>query len=516
MTAAAHEEHAQTLPAGELAFRAVGVKKHYPGVKALDGVDLDGYAGSVLGVCGANGAGKSTFAKLLAGVESLTEGEITITGYPHPVRNAAEAEQAGVLMMHQEPLIIDDFTVGENVWLYKLRQGKDIRPWAQKVDTNSAETRKVLEGVGLGHLSTRQLARDLGPGQRQMLSLSRAAVTTHKIMILDETTASTSEEHFNDILDLVDREKKAGTSIIFVSHRLNEVFAMCDRIAVLRNGKLIKVLDAAETNPDEITSLMIGQALKALARPAPVQVTSDQVPVLSVADLYGGTARGVSFDVNPGEIVGLYGLVGSGRSSVARTITGQRPAAAGTIKLHGKQVDLPTPTAAVSKRIAYLTEDRRLEGFVKDFDNGQNMSLVVLPKLSKAGVVDGGAEKKRVRELIGEYQVKGGTKTYTRTLSGGNQQKVVVAKWMETDPDFVVLDEPTKGIDVGARANIYEIIHALAARGKGVLVVSSEAEELLSLCHRILVMRNGGIVGEFDPEDATTDDLIRTALTHQD
>ena len=185
--------------------------------------------------------------------------------------------------MHQEPLIIDDFTVGENVWLYKLREGKDIRPWAQKVDTNSAETRKVLQGVGLGHLSTRQPARDLGPGQRQMLSLSRAAVTTHKIMILDETTASTSEEHFNDILDLVDREKRAGTSIIFVSHRLNEVFAMCDRIAVLRNGKLIKVLDAAETDADEITSLMIGQALKALARPAPLK----------------GHARSGSGDVGP-------------------------------------------------------------------------------------------------------------------------------------------------------------------------------------------------------------------------
>jgi ribose transport system ATP-binding protein len=499
----------------KVAFKAVGVKKHYPGVNALDGVDLEGYAGSVLGVCGANGAGKSTFAKLLAGVETPTDGEITVAGHPHPVRNAAEAEQAGVLMMHQEPLIIDDFTVGENVWLYKLREGKDIRPWATKTDTNSPRTQEVLRGVGLGHLSTRQLARDLGPGQRQMLSLSRAAVTTHQILILDETTASTSEEHFNDILDLVDREKKAGTSIIFVSHRLNEVFAMCDRIAVLRNGQLIKVLDAAGSNPDEITTLMIGQALKALHRPAPVEASA-KTPVMEVRDLYGGTAKGVSFDVNPGEIVGLYGLVGSGRSSVARTITGQRKAASGSIKLHGTAINLPTPGSAVSKRIAYLTEDRRLEGFVKDFDNGENMSLVVLPKMSKGGVVRAAVEKKRVRELIGEYQVKGGTTTYTRTLSGGNQQKVVVAKWLETDPDFVVLDEPTKGIDVGARANIYEIIHRVAARGKGVLVVSSEAEELLSLCHRILVMRNGVIAGEFDPEHADTDDLIRTALTHID
>jgi ribose transport system ATP-binding protein len=509
------EEVAGQLPRGEIAFRAEGVKKHYPGVRALDGVDLEGYAGEVVAVCGANGAGKSTFAKLLAGVETPTDGEIRVTGYPHAIRNAAEAEQAGVLMMHQEPLIIDDFTVGENVWLYKLRQGRDIRPWATKVDTNSEETRRVLRDIGLGHLRTSQLARDLGPGQRQMLSLSRALVTDHKIMILDETTASTSEEHFNDILDLVKREKAAGTCIMFVSHRLNEVFAMSDRIVVLRNGRLVDVVTAAESNPDDITTLMIGEALKALARPAPAQ-TEGKTPVISVRDVYGGAAKGVSLEVAPGEIVGLYGLVGSGRSSVARTITGQRSAASGTIAVHGEAVHLTSPGAALSKRIAYLTEDRRLEGFVKDFDNGENMTLVVLPRMAKGGVVDARREKTRVRELIQEFQVKGGAKTYTRTLSGGNQQKVVVAKWLEAEPDLVVLDEPTKGIDVGARANIYETIHALAARGKGVLVVSSEAEELLSLCHRILVMRNGRIVKEFDPEHADTDDLIRTALTHQD
>ena len=507
-------EHGQ-LETGQVAFTAVGVKKHYPGVKALDGVDLEGYAGEVLAVCGANGAGKSTFAKLLAGVETPTDGEITVTGYPHPVRNAAEAEQAGVLMMHQEPLIIDDFTVGENVWLYKLRQGSDIRPWAKKQSTNDKRTREVLRDVGLGHLRTNQPAADLGPGQRQMLSLTRAAVSPHKIMILDETTASTSEEHFKDILELVRREKEAGTAIIFVSHRLNEVFAMSDRIAVLRNGKLVQVLKTAETDPDEVTSLMIGEALKALARPAPVENTGAD-PVISVRDLWGGSAEGVSFDVNPGEIVGLYGLVGSGRSSVARTITGQKRAASGTITIRGEVVQLASPGAALRKGVAYLTEDRRLEGFVKDFDNGANMSLVVLPKMAKGGVVQTGVEKARVRELIDEYQVKGGTKTLTRSLSGGNQQKVVVAKWLETDPDFVVLDEPTKGIDVGARANIYEIIQAVAARGKGVLVVSSEAEELLSLCHRILVMRNGHIVEEFDPEQADTDDLIRTALSQTD
>ncbi|OYN98240.1 ribose transport system ATP-binding protein/L-arabinose transport system ATP-binding protein [Propionibacteriaceae bacterium ES.041] len=503
------------MTARQVAFRAVGVKKHYPGVKALDGVDLEGYAGSVMAVCGANGAGKSTFARLLAGVESPTEGEITVTGFPHPVRNPAEAEQAGVLMMFQEPLIIDDFTVGENVWLYTLRQGTDIRAWANKADTNGARTREVLDGVGLGHLSTRGTAGELSPGQRQMLSLSRAAVTEHKILILDETTASTSEEHFDSIVELVEREKQAGTSILFVSHRLNEVFAMCDRIAVLRNGRLVEVLEASETNADEVTTLMIGEALKALDRPAPFDDTG-AAPVVEVRDLHGGSAKGVSFDVRPGEIVGLYGLVGSGRSSVARTITGQRRAAGGTIRFHGEEIRLATPGQAVAKHIAYLTEDRRLEGFINDFDNGTNMSIVALPKMSRFGVIPVRAERSRVRTLIDDFQVKGGTRTLTSTLSGGNQQKVVIAKWLETDPEFVVLDEPTKGIDVGARANIYEIIHGLAARGKGVLVVSSEADELLSLCHRILVMRNGEIAGEFDPETADTDDLIRTALTHED
>jgi ABC-type sugar transport system ATPase subunit len=515
MTTTVERGEAARPKAGQVAFTARGVKKHYPGVRALDGVDLEGYAGEVLAVCGANGAGKSTFAKLLAGVETPTEGEIRVAGFDHPVRNAAEAEQAGVLMMFQEPLIIDDFTVGENVWLYKLREGRDIRPWASKVDSNSQETREVLAKVGLGNLRTNQLARDLGPGQRQMLSLSRAEVTNHQIMILDETTASTSEEHFNDILELVRREREAGTHIMFVSHRLNEVFAMSDRIAVLRNGQLVDVLKTSETNPDEVTTLMIGQALRAIERPAPVRVEGKK-PLVSVRDLYGGTAAGVSFDVYPGEVVGLYGLVGSGRSSVGRTVTGQKKAASGTIEIRGEQVQLNSPGAALEKSVVYLTEDRRLEGFVKDFDNGENMSLVVLPRWSKGGVIDTTKERTRVRELISEFQVKGGPKTYTRSLSGGNQQKVVIAKWLESDPDFVVLDEPTKGIDVGARANIYEIIHSLAARGKGVLVVSSEAEELLSLCHRILVMRNGQIVDEFDPEHADTDDLIRTALSHQD
>jgi ribose transport system ATP-binding protein len=268
----------------------------------------------------------------------------------------------------------------------------------------------------------------------------------------------------------------------------------------------------ADTDAEEITTLMVGQALKAADRPAAPPARTG-TPVMAVEHLSGGAAKDVSLEVFAGEVVGLYGLVGSGRSSLARSITGQRRPAGGTVRVDGEAVSFRSPQAALRRGVAYLTEDRRLEGFVPDFDNGGNLGLVVLPRqLATAGVVRRGRERGLVRELIGRYQVKGGPRTYTSTLSGGNQQKVCVAKWLQADPRFVVLDEPTKGIDVGARANIYRLIQDSAETGRAVLVVSSEAEELLHLCHRIVVLRDGTVSGEFDPDHCTTDDLIRSAL----
>lgn len=500
------------LPTGAVAFTARGVSKSYPGVRALDEVSLEGYAGEVLAICGANGAGKSTFARLLAGQETPSTGEILVTGHDRAITSPAEAERAGVLLMHQEPLVIDDFTVGENVWLYGLRSGKDIRPWRRSRRSDDERTRAALRHVGLGHISPRTQARDLGPGQRQMLALSRAGVTPHKVMILDETTASTTEEHFRDVEEMVQAEKDTGTSVIFVSHRLPEVFALADRIAVLRNGKLVDVLRTADTDAEEITTLMIGEALRATERPAPPALQPSRPPVLAARGITAGAAKNISFDVHPGEVVGLYGLVGSGRSSVARAISGQQRPHSGTLELGGRPVRFRSPGAALRHKVAYMTEDRRREGFVASFTNAENLSLVALPKLGRAGVIDAAREKAMVDELIDRYQVKGGPQTLTRTLSGGNQQKICIAKWLVTDPELVVLDEPTKGIDVGARANIYEIVQAAAAQGIGVVVVTSEAEEALQLCHRVLVLRDGELVAELDPEHSSTEDLIRAAL----
>lgn len=508
--------HSGAVTAGNSAgrepvFVATSVSKTYPGVAALSGFDLTGYPGEVIAICGANGAGKSTFSRLLSGQEEPTSGTIRVAGFEGAIASPADAERAGVLLMHQEPLVVDDFTVGENVWLYSLREGRDVKGLSIFRNTDDAETREALGRVGLASVPTDTLAESLGPGQRQMLALSRAVVVPHKILILDETTASTTEAYFENVVHMVEAEKAAGTCVLFVSHRMQEVFALADRVAVLRNGQLVGIRDAKTTTEEEITQLMIGDAIKAMHRP-PDSVARDAAPLLEVDDLRAGPARAVSFSVQPGEIVGIYGLVGSGRSSVARSITGQRVAQGGTMLLNGKAARLKSPGEALRHGIAYITEDRRKEGFVPDFSNRENLSLVTISRLAKGGVIQRQTERRRSDELVAQFQVKGTSDTMTSTLSGGNQQKVCVAKWLAADPDVVVLDEPTKGVDIGARANIYEIVYGLASAGRGVVVVSSEAEEILLLCHRVLVMRNGAVVSELDAGTSSSEDLIRDAL----
>ena len=497
------------------AFEARGVVKTYPGVQALRGVDLDGYAGEVLAICGANGAGKSTFARLLSGQEAPTDGDIHAAGFDRPIRTPTDADRAGVLLMHQEPLVIDDFSVGRNVWLHSLRPGPSSRPWQRPRGTTDDRTREALDHVGLGRVPPDRLARDLAPGQRQMLALSRSVVTPHRILILDETTASTTEAYFEQVVEIVEAEKREGVAVVFVSHRMQEVLALSDRIAVLRNGELIDVLRTDETSGEEVTSLMIGDAVKAMSRPPAREEKPDRRPLV-VDGLANGSAREISFTVQPGEIVGIYGLVGSGRSSVARAITGQQARRAGDVSLGDTALKLSSPGAAVRQGVAYVTEDRRREGFVADFSNRENLTLVTLPQLASAGIIRRGEEAERADDLIGRYGVKGDARTMTRSLSGGNQQKVCIAKWLEADPTVIVLDEPTKGIDVGARATIYELIYDLARRGKVIIVVSSEAEEILLLSHRVLVMRDGAVVAEHDPGESTTEDLVRDALGGED
>ena len=501
----------QSRSLGTPAFALRGVTKTYPGVTALADIDLEAFGGEVLAICGANGAGKSTMARMIAGQELPSTGRVEIHGYDGDITGPAAAEAAGVLLMHQEPLVIEDFSVEENVWLRRISAAGSNRPWRLVRRDRGARTREALDAVGLTEVSPDTPARDLGPGPRQMLALSRTQVNEHRILLLDETTASTTEEHLRDVLDLVRREREAGVCVVFVSHRMDEVFAMADRIAVMRNGRLIDVLRTSETTPGAVVDLMIGKAVAAL-EPLTVEADSSVQPVLEVEGIASGSAQDVSFSVAPGEVVGLYGLVGSGRSSVVRAIAGHQSRRSGRVRVRGREVRAASPRAALRHGIAYLTEDRRREGFVPHFTNGENMTLATLGRFSRGGVLRRGDERRRVTQLIRDFQVKGGSDVLTRTLSGGNQQKVIIAKWLEASPDVMVLDEPTKGIDVGARANIYGIVRALAAEGKAVVVVTSEAEEALVLCNRVLIMRDGRLVEELLPATSTTDDVIRASL----
>lgn len=492
------------------AFHLEGVSKSYPGVHALRDVTLEGFRGEVLAICGANGAGKSTLARLLAGQETPTGGSVRI-GTARKVRRPADAEAAGVLLMHQEPLVIEDFTVEENVWLKSLSSSDGVRAWGMVPRDRGQRTRAALDAVGLKDLDPRTPAKALGPGPRQMLALSRTNVTHHDVLLLDETTASTTEEHFRDVLELVDRERAAGVCVVFVSHRMPEVFAMADRIAVLRNGRLVDVVRTADTSPDEVLTMMIGEAVSAL-EPFDMQPDPRQDPVLEVRGLASGSAHDIDFDVRPGEIVGIYGLVGSGRSSIARSISGHQDRDSGSVLVHGSPIPSGSPRGALEKGVAYLSEDRRREGFIPGFTNALNLTLATPGQDSTWGIINPRKEKARVASMLRRYQVKGGAETMTKSLSGGNQQKVCIAKWLEATPEVMVLDEPTKGIDVRARLNIYEIIRDLAEQGKAVVVVTSEAEEALKLCSRVFVLRDGEFVGTFDPLTSTTDDLIRASL----
>ncbi len=496
------------MPTGSPLVSIRGVGRVYPGVRALHDLDLDLYPGEVVAICGANGAGKSTLARLLSGLEPATTGEIRVDGFPRPIVSQSDAFDAGVLLLHQEPLIVDDFTVGENVWLYDLR-GKGSRALSTFDTARGTATSDALAEVGLANISPRRLGASLAPGQRQMLAFSRAVVNEHRILILDETTASTTESYFERVKDMVARERAAGTCVLFVSHRMQEVFDIADRIVVLRNGELVTILNAASSDAAEVTGYMIGDAIKAMHRPPPAALLDEH---LVVEGLCAGSAKDVSFAVRPGEILGLYGLVGSGRSSIGRAMTGHQPLARGSVTVGGRKPNLRSPRTALGEKIAYVSEDRRKEGFIPDFTNGQNLTLSSLGDFARAGVLALAKMSSRSVALVDQFQVKGTAETLTRTLSGGNQQKVVIAKWIASGPDVIVFDEPTKGIDVGARANIYEIIYDLARSGKTIVVISSEAEEILLLTHRVLVMRDGRVVAEVDSDHASTDDLARPAL----
>ncbi|WP_052341058.1 sugar ABC transporter ATP-binding protein [Salinarimonas rosea] len=501
--------HHTAAELAELAPRAPllhidGVTKTFPGVKALDDVSLEVRAGEVHALLGENGAGKSTLMKVLAGNHQADRGQIHLEGEPIRVSGPHEAKHLGIVLIHQELSLAPEMTVAENIFLGSLpRRALGFVDFRKLY----ADAGRILDRLGCRFAASDKV-ETLSIANRQMVEIGRALVFTPKIVVFDEPTASLTDAEKVVLFDVIRSLQDENVGIVYISHRMDEIFTLSDRITVLRDGAVRGTLETARTNEDEVTRLMIGRALEprshARARePGPVAL---EVKGLSCADLF----RDVSFSVRAGEVVGMYGLIGAGRTEIAETIFGLRAPDAGEIRRDGEVVSITSPPDAIAHGIALAPESRKEQGLVLGMSCRDNMSLSQLGEVSRVGWLDRSAEQAIYDRYAVRLSLKSPSwRTPVVNLSGGNQQKVVLGKWLGTAPKVLIIDEPTRGIDVGSKAEIHGLIRELAAAGMAVLMISSEMPEVLGVSDRILALYHGRLAAEFDADSVTEDALVQ-------
>jgi ABC-type sugar transport system ATPase subunit len=483
-----------------------GVAKSYPGVQALRGVSLSLAAGEVLAVVGENGAGKSTLIKVLAGAVAPDAGVVRINGREAPPGSPAGARRAGVAVIYQEFSLVPALTAAENVFLGREpgRLG-----WLHRGE----ERRRAVElfrRLGV-EIDSGAPCRRLTVAQQQAIEIAKALAADARILVMDEPTTALTPPEAERLFGIIRKLKRHRVGVVYISHRLDEVFGIADRIMVMRDGAHVATRPAGELTRNELIELMVGRRLD---QEFPRRTPKIGEPRLVVKDLRGEKVRGVSFAVRRGEVLGLTGLVGSGRTETARLIFGADRRDGGTVELDGRVLDVRTPRDAIRAGIALLTEDRKGQGLIPAHPVRDNFALPNLARWSRLGVLDRGRERAAFRAAADRLRIKAADPSAAvATLSGGNQQKVVLAKWLERQCDAVIFDEPTRGIDVGAKYEIYQLIIALADQGKAVLMISSELPEVLGTADRILVMHNGRITGEItDVATATQEQILRLAM----
>jgi ABC-type sugar transport system ATPase subunit len=484
-----------------------GVRKHFAGAVALAGVDLELRAGEVHALVGENGAGKSTLMRVLAGLHGDYRGEIRVGGGPARLASPARAAALGIALVHQELSLVPEMSVAENVFLGREPQGRlpglvDFRAMERGAEALLAEL-----GV---RLPVREKVARLGAGARQLVEIAKGLSQEPRILILDEPSSSLSRAETGELLARVRALRARGTAVVYVSHKLDEVLAVADRITVLRDGARVASRPVAEWSEEALVRAMVGRDLKRLyprTRPAPGEV------VLRVEGLARpGRFRGVTFSLRRGEVLGLAGLVGAGRSDLAQALFGLPPAKSGAIALGGAPVRIRAPADAMALGIALVPEDRLRQGLVPRLSVRENVSLASLGALSRLQWMAAGRERAAVAGIAGRVGLApGATELPVRRLSGGNQQKVVVARWMLRRPRILILDEPTRGVDVGAKAEIHALVDRLAGEGAAVLLVSSDLPEVLGMSDRVLVMRQGRIAAELSREKASEESVLAAA-----
>jgi ABC-type sugar transport system ATPase subunit len=485
-----------------------GVSKRFGGVHALSGIDLELTRGSIHALVGENGAGKSTLGKILSGVHRPDDGELWVDGRRVDYRSPRDALADGITIITQEPTLVPHRSVQENVFL-GVEAGLGGFVDDRKVSRRFAA---LVEESGI-ELAPRRLARTLPVADQQKLEILRALARKARLFVMDEPTSALTADESERLFDLIRRLQERGATIVYVSHFLPEVLALADTVTVLRDGRLVRTSPAAEETPERLVSAMLGRALD-LTFPEKTPPPADAPVVLSVRGLsLPPLVRDVTFDLRAGEIVGLAGLIGSGRSEVARAIFGAEKASAGDLTLDGRRFGARSPRAAIRRGVAMLPEDRKRQGLVMLRSIVENVTLPHLDEVTAGGVMSTRRERRRTTDLISRLDVRTRSNAaLVNTLSGGNQQKVLFAKWLFRRPRVFIADEPTRGVDVGAKRAIYELIQSLAAEGIAVLLISSEHEEVLGLAHRVLVMRGGRIVAELDHDTMSEDAVLRAAF----
>ncbi|MGP3977068.1 sugar ABC transporter ATP-binding protein [Streptomyces sp. 8N114] len=503
-------ENAETAAtqAGPALLRVEGVSKSFPGVKALDRMRLDLRHGEVLALVGENGAGKSTLMKLLSGIHAPDEGRFFLDGEPLRLTGPRDAQRRGISIIHQEFNLMSDLTVAQNVFI-----GREPRKAAVLLDHRALETRtrELLDRLELP-LDPRRTVGTLTVAQQQMVEIAKALSHDPRVLIMDEPTAALNDTEVRVLHQLIRRFVRPRTGVIYISHRMEELKSLCDRITVIRDGRYVETLRTADTTMPEVIAHMVGRALE--EGTGPRSVRQHRETVLSVSGLSTkALLRDVGFELRKGEILGFAGLMGAGRTELARALVGADPVTSGTVTLHGSPVRINNPADAARHRIGYLSEDRKRLGLLVEDSVSTNIALSSLKeRFQSFGFVRDAAVRERAAEAVATLRIR--TPSIGRAvknLSGGNQQKVVIAKWLVKECDVLIFDEPTRGIDVGAKEEIYRLLDELAGQGKAIIMISSDLPEVLRMSHRVLVMAEGRITGELTAAEATQEQVMHYA-----
>lgn len=483
------------------------INKSFPGVKALKNVNFSVNRGEVHCLIGANGAGKSTLMKILAGAYGKDSGEIIFDGRELKNGSTLDARRAGVSVIYQELSLVNELSVTENILINNMprRFGKIDWKTAHKM------AKELVDRLNL-NIDVHARAGELSIGSRQLVELMKCLACNSKLIVMDEPSATLSQEEFNTLMKTIADLKENGMTIIYISHRLEELFIVGDRVTVLRDGEHVATRYLKDINQDQLVEYMIGHKIEANVY-AGTQQTSDKEPILEIKNFTNKKISNISLSLHAGEIIGLYGLVGAGRTEVLRAIYGADKLDSGEMYLHGKKTVPTNPRNSIAKGIGMLPENRKMQGLVLCLPVWENMTMVALKQFKHGGRIHYNDITKRCKEYIDSLSIKTPSeKTPTVSLSGGNQQKVILAKWLMEKSEILLVDEPTQGIDVGVKDEIYKILRNAAEDGHGIIIASSELEELMSVCDRIIVMFHGSIVGEFGKEELHESTILQFAV----